>query len=470
MEFFETMKPQRPPNPVEIQHFNQGIALANANRLEEAIACYQKAIALNPTFAVALYNQGTSLQALMRLDEAADVYRKVLALDPQFFEAHGNLGMVLQLQGRLDEAIASYRKTLSINPNDTLGHYNLATALRNHGKLEEAIASYAKAIALFPSYVDAYANMGEALFDFGKPDEAVASYRQALAIAPDNAAANYKMGIFLYDAGELSAAIPHFQRSQMADWRERSLYCLYKTEQYEAFKQGLQVMRAEKNVSPFLATLSTHYATNFGTEDQYNFCKNPLDFVYHNNIETLSENNSSLLADLLRDINFAEIAKRKQGRLHYGVQSSGNLFKRPEASFKALASLIALEVEKYRVKFAGQDCELMKSFPTNIEFSSSWYVKMSSGGHLTSHIHEEGWLSGSVYLSIPQLKQGEHDGSIEFSTHGDNYPQKHQNFPAQAIAPVVGDIVLFPSSLFHRTIPFSSNEERICVAFDIKPA
>jgi hypothetical protein len=33
----------------------------------------------------------------------------------------------------------------------------------------------------------------------------------------------------------------------------------------------------------------------------------------------------------------------------------------------------------------------------------------------------------------------------------------------------VGDIVLFPSSLFHRTIPFNSNEERICIAFDLKP-
>ncbi|MFM9912237.1 MAG: tetratricopeptide repeat protein [Methylophilaceae bacterium] len=464
------MKPQRPPSATEIQHFNQGIAFANANRLKEAITCYQKAIALNPTFTVALYNFGTSLQALMRLDEAADAYRQVLALDPSFFEAHGNLGMVLQLQGKLDEAIASYRKTLAINPNDALGHYNLATALRNHGKLDEAIASYAKAIALFPNYVDAYANMGEALFDFGKPDEAVASYRQALAIAPDNAAANYKMGIFLYDAGELSAAIPYFQRSQMADWRERTLYCLYKTEQYDAFKQGLQVLMGEKNISPFLATLSSHYATNFGEVDQYSFCKNPLDFVYHNNIVPLSQAGSSLLADLLRDINFAEIAKRKQGRLHYGVQSSGNLFMRTEISFKTLASLITLEVEKYRAKFSGENCELMQSFPINIEFSSSWYVKMSSGGHLTSHIHEEGWLSGSVYLSIPQQKTGTHDGSIEFSTHGDNYPQKHQNFPVQAVAPIVGDIVLFPSSLFHRTIPFSSDEERICVAFDVKPA
>jgi hypothetical protein len=43
------------------------------------------------------------------------------------------------------------------------------------------------------------------------------------------------------------------------------------------------------------------------------------------------------------------------------------------------------------------------------------------------------------------------------------------NFPVGIASPKVGDIVLFPSSLFHRTIPFNSNEERICIAFDLKP-
>ena len=32
-----------------------------------------------------------------------------------------------------------------------------------------------------------------------------------------------------------------------------------------------------------------------------------------------------------------------------------------------------------------------------------------------------------------------------------------------------GDILLFPSSLFHRTIPFETDEDRICIAFDISP-
>src|SRR5206468_3230645 len=104
-------------------------------------------------------------------------------------------------------------------------------------------------------------------------------------------------------------------------------------EKYDEFRDKLQQLITARNTSPFLATLSAHYAANFGVEDHYNFCKNPLDFVYHNNIAPLAAENSQLLSDLLRDINFAEIAERKQGRLHYGIQSAGNLFKRPEESF-----------------------------------------------------------------------------------------------------------------------------------------
>jgi uncharacterized protein (TIGR02466 family) len=455
------------PNSAEL-HFNLAVVLSNAGRLEEAVASYRKAVALMPKFAVAHYNLGTALQALGKLEEAAASYRKVVAIEPGFFEAHGNLGAVLQEQGKLEEAVASYRKALSIQ-SDAKGHFNLGTALRNQGKLDDAIASYRKAIAIDPNYTEAHSNLGEALFDQGRPDEAITSYRNALAIDPDHAEANYNLGIFLYDSGDLERAIPYFERSQSRDWRERTLYCLYKTERFEEFKEKLAPLLHADNTSPFLATLSAHYAANFGVQDEYNFCRNPLDFVYHGRIEPLAAADSPLRADLLRDIEFAEIAERKQGRLVHGIQSSGNLFKRPEASFKALSSLVKGMVEAYRTHFASQDCVFMKAFPKNIEFSSSWYVRMRTGGHLTSHIHETGWLSGSLYLAMPRANADSEEGSIEFSTHGDNYPQRHAGFPKRTISPHVGDIVLFPSSLFHRTIPFSSTEERVCIAFDVKP-
>jgi uncharacterized protein (TIGR02466 family) len=172
---------------------------------------------------------------------------------------------------------------------------------------------------------------------------------------------------------------------------------------------------------------------------------------------------------LLANIAQADIAERKQARLTNGKQSAGNLFKRPEAAFRALGELVKREFRHYQAQFSQADCALITHFPESLEFTSSWYVKMQKGGHLDAHIHEIGWLSGAVYLAMPETADPQ-EGAFEYGTHGDQYPQLHQNFPTRFIKPAIGDIVLFPSSLFHRTIPFHAEAERICVAFDLKPA
>lgn len=449
-------------------HFNVGILLTNLNRHEEAIQSYKKAVSLKPSLVDAHYNLGSAYQALRQYDLAAKSYQKAIELEPGFYEALGNLGVVLQEQGRLEEAVEVYKRSLAIQ-QDAQTWYNMATAMKNQGKLGDAIEAYNRAAELKPDYADVYRGLGEALRDQGRYDESVQAYKQALSLNPDLPLANYGLAVYLYDSGDLEGALDYFRRSQYGDWQERSLYCLYKTGHFNEFKQGLDELKRSKDNSPFLATLAGHYAENFGTENDYNFCKNPLDFVFHTEIPEL-KGESELLKQLLQDIETCDVEEKSQGRLHNGVQSSGNLFKRPEASFRKLAECVAAAVERYRQTFAGENCQFVKSFPKDTEFASSWYVKMKTGGHLTSHIHEEGWVSGSLYLSLPKNKQHEHEGSIELSTHGDDYPQKHDNFPTKTVAPEVGDLVMFPSSTFHRTIPFSSDEERICIAFDLKPA
>ena len=95
-----------------------------------------------------------------------------------------------------------------------------------------------------------------------------------------------------------------------------------------------------------------------------------------------------------------------------------------------------------------------------------WSNILKSAGYNTSHIHPAGWLSGVFYLKIPSdIKKNE--AGIEFSLHGDGYPIKIKNIPTITIVPKVCDLVLFPSSLFHKTIPFKSRYERMMIAFDI---
>lgn len=449
-------------------HVNLGAVLAQLGHADEAIACYRKAIALRPDVTVAYYNLGILLQQLGRLDEAAAAYRKAITQQPGFFEAIGNLGTVMQKQGKLEEAIRLYRQALAIH-EDAQGHFNLGTALRDEGKHQEAADEYLAALRLNPQHADAHNNLGEIFRDQGNMDAAIACYKNAIAIRPDHPNANYNMGEFFYLAKQYAEAIPYFERSSFEDYQERAMECLYRLGRMDVFRERLQAMIRSGRKSMMLATLSTHYATNYWVKDEYGFCPDPMRFVWHTRIDELAEADSPLLRELLETIARTPIAQRKQGRLRYGIQSAGNLFKRPEPAFQQLAALVRQKIREYRQRYQDADCDLIRSFPDNIEFSSSWYLRMKQGGHLGSHIHEEGWISGCVYLKLPTQKVDPTEGGFEYSTDGDDMPRRHDNFPSQVVVQQVGDIVLFPSSLYHRTIPFSSDEERVCVAFDLKP-
>jgi len=99
----------------------------------------------------------------------------------------------------------------------------------------------------------------------------------------------------------------------------------------------------------------------------------------------------------------------------------------------------------------------------------SWYVRLTQGGYQDAHMHSLGWLSGVVYLStIEHPANGE--GSIEFGLHGYDYKILNKNIPKEQYQPSNGDLVLFPSSLFHKTIPVRQNCDRSVIAFDLMPA
>jgi uncharacterized protein (TIGR02466 family) len=456
------------PNIAEI-HFNLGVVLGHLGFDTEAQQCYHQALSLKPNLAPAWFNLGIAAQAHGRWQDAVENYRKAIGLEPGFYEAYGNLGVVLQKQGHLEEAIASYRKALAIHAHP-LGYFNLGTALRDEGKHEEASQCYLKALEMNPDYADAHNNLGEIFRDQGNMDDAILCYQNALEINPEHPNANYNMGEYHSLAKEYAEAIPYFERSHFEDFQERAMECLYKIERYDEFRNKLKDMVASGRKSMMLATLSTHHATNFGVQDEYNFCPDPMRFAWHTHIPELTEPGSTLLQEVLETIDRTPIAARKQSRLYSGMQSAGNLLKRPEPAFQKLAALVKAKIAEYRDQYADEDCELIKSFPKEIDFSSSWYLKMKKGGNLGSHIHEEGWISGCVYLKLPTVRKDPTEAAFEYGTHGDNYPRQHENFPTQVVIQKVGDIVLFPSSLFHHTIPFNSDEDRVCVAFDLKPS
>ncbi len=106
------------------------------------------------------YNLGNVLQDQRKLDEAIACYGRALELKPGFAETHSNLGNALREQGKLDEAVACCRRALELKPENIEAHNSLGDALKDQKKLEEAIACYRRALELKPDSVEIHNNLG----------------------------------------------------------------------------------------------------------------------------------------------------------------------------------------------------------------------------------------------------------------------------------------------------------------------
>ena len=192
---------------------NHALALQNMNRLEEAVASYDRAIVLEPNLAEAYYNRGNALRDLRRLEEAVASYERASALKPELAQVHSNRASVLRDLGRLEEAVKSYDQASARNPNLAEVHYNLGNALRDLGRPGEAVASYDRAIALEQDVAEAYCNRGAALIDLDRLDEGLESCHRALAARPDYADALINRGLALQRLERLHESLASYDRA-----------------------------------------------------------------------------------------------------------------------------------------------------------------------------------------------------------------------------------------------------------------
>jgi predicted TPR repeat methyltransferase len=93
---------------------------------------------------------GVALADAGRLDQAVAHYAAALAIWPQFAEAHNNLGTARVDQGRTEDAIHEFGEAARINPNEPMFHYNLAVVLNTAGRTSDAIREVKAALRLRP--------------------------------------------------------------------------------------------------------------------------------------------------------------------------------------------------------------------------------------------------------------------------------------------------------------------------------
>lgn len=149
---------------------------------QQAIRCYQRAIALDPNFIVSHMNLGNILKDLGRLDEALTQFHRVIAIDANHSHAHSCIGVVLAQQGNFGEAMAYHRRALSISPNDAEAHNNIGVAYKQQAMVADALAHYRRAAELDPTLFNAHSNLAVTLFEMGEAIPALAAARRALSL------------------------------------------------------------------------------------------------------------------------------------------------------------------------------------------------------------------------------------------------------------------------------------------------
>jgi tetratricopeptide (TPR) repeat protein len=165
---------QLPDNPAVWS--NRGNARVSQNKLQEAIADYNKAIELAPDAPDPYLNRGTALEGLGRWEDAIADYNHVLELEPNDPAAYNNRGNAEAGLGRWEDAIADYKQAADMAPEYAFARANHALALYQVGQTEESIRLMRNLVRKYPKFADMRAALTAALWETGQRGEAESNW------------------------------------------------------------------------------------------------------------------------------------------------------------------------------------------------------------------------------------------------------------------------------------------------------
>ncbi|MCI4325017.1 MAG: tetratricopeptide repeat protein [Thermoplasmata archaeon] len=197
--------------------------LRSESGLKDAVGLYERAIAKDPTFALAhagLADAYSSL-ALLEFLSPSDAFPKArtaaeaaLRLDPNLAEARAALGLVkFQYERDFAGAERELRRAVELNPNYPAAHQFYADYLKAMGRFDEALSEMGRAMELDPVSLAISTGLGHVLYLSRQYDRAIAQYRSALALDPGFVQAHLWFGRPYLEKGMYDEAIAELRQA-----------------------------------------------------------------------------------------------------------------------------------------------------------------------------------------------------------------------------------------------------------------
>jgi adenylate cyclase len=175
-----------------------------SNALAKQLA--KEAIALDPEYVWAYYALGrthtldvwlrTSGSPKQSIAKAMELFQKAIAMDDTFAEGYSRLGFLYSMTRQYDKSIAQAEKAVALNPNSSIAHFYLGKTLFFAGRAEESIPEYKKAIRLNPIPPNAYPwSLGLSYAYIGQYEEGITWCEKAVRQEPDDLLAHLMLAV-----------------------------------------------------------------------------------------------------------------------------------------------------------------------------------------------------------------------------------------------------------------------------------
>ncbi len=401
----------------------------------------------------------------------AQVYfEQSLKIDNANISALDLLSQALIKLKKYDDALGYINNGLKLIPKNPSFLNNKAVVYKLQKKYDKAISILNNLISSdinFPKYL-IYNNLGSIYEVMGNLEKAKEHYLKSISINKNHELTNYNLGKIFKKENDIALSIDYFDKGgQLGKIKCLELY--YANNNKEKYHELLNRYCHTDPHNNNVAAISAFASEQWEITNNYPLCHNPLSYLSSKNISPLLKSYEFSFTELLSELNILqEVWEPEDSTTKGGSQTFDNLFSLEKKNISILKKVISEEIKNYFESYNENDNSFfIKDWPKKSNLFG-WVVNLKSEGFQSSHIHLGSWLSGVFYINIPDDIKG-NEGAIKFSLQGFDYPMKKNSSKEKIIKPKRGDLVLFPSSLFHQTIPFISNDSRVCIAFDYQP-
>ncbi len=202
------------------KYYNEGRNLHHLARYRESIQAMEKALALDPEFAMAYRSIAVSYNNLLMFSEATRYQKKAFDLagrlsDRERFLIQGEF--LRQSEGTYDQAIEAYNRLFELYPDDDIGNTNLGTIYTDIEDWDRAIETYEREIREKDRTFFAYINQADAYRHKGMYDKAAEVLELYVTYFGDSARLREEIALNLFYQGKNEAALAEIRYALSLD-------------------------------------------------------------------------------------------------------------------------------------------------------------------------------------------------------------------------------------------------------------